>query len=192
MEGSCQYQTSRGMIINEKYTGKSKRVDLHKQIKVCRAICKIIIQENDEKKLSSGTGFFLEIINKIYLVTNYHVLKEIKPNQILKIQIGIGTNKKVIELALDSKEIKKYEAPIDALLIPIKDNAKKYFNCFKFVYNYLNGYQQYLENETFLGGYALEEDITFTRGEIKKIFNNYEFEHNMDTDHGSSGSPVIL
>ena len=40
--------------------------------------------------------------------------------------------------------------------------------------------------------HPLGGEAEYACGKIIKIFNNFEFEHTVDTDHGSSGSPIIL
>ena len=40
--------------------------------------------------------------------------------------------------------------------------------------------------------YPNGQDIYTASCNIKEIINKYEFKHNIDTDYGSSGSPIIL
>ena len=58
--------------------------------------------------------------------------------------------------------------------------------------NYVIGYEQYKGSYIFALGYPYGDEIVTGTGKITNIKNNYEFEHNIPTDKGSSGSPIIL
>ena len=67
--------------------------------------------------------------------------------------------------------------------------------------NYKNGgYKMYSESDFYLAGYPSVDDIYkeykgerhVSSGKIKRVFNNFEFEHTLDTRKGSSGSPICL
>ena len=53
------------------------------------------------------------------------------------------------------------------------------------------GYEEYLNQDVFILQHPLGEDVYSATGKIISI-NNFEFEHTVDTDKGSSGSPVLL
>ena len=58
----------------------------------------------------------------------------------------------------------------------------------------------YSESDFYLAGYPSVDDIYkeykgerhVSSGKIKRVFNNFEFEHTLDTRPGSSGSPICL
>ena len=67
--------------------------------------------------------------------------------------------------------------------------------------NYKNGgFNMYSESDFYLAGYPSVDDICneyegerhVSSGKIKRVFNNFEFEHTLDTRPGSSGSPICL
>ena len=53
------------------------------------------------------------------------------------------------------------------------------------------GYSQYKKMYVLSLGYPLGEELSTGSGKIINI-NEYEFEHNIPTEEGSSGSPIIL
>jgi len=58
--------------------------------------------------------------------------------------------------------------------------------------NYTIGYEQYKDAYVFALGYPYGDKIASGSGKIINIKKSYEFEHNIPTDTGSSGSPIIL
>ena len=60
--------------------------------------------------------------------------------------------------------------------------------------NYEEGYNQYINTDVFSLQRPLGNDIECASGKIIRIDknNNFEFIHTIDTDKGSSGSPIIL
>ena len=62
--------------------------------------------------------------------------------------------------------------------------------------NYKNGYDKYINQYFYLAGYPTVEiyrgDRHVSSGKIGDIFGDFEFEHTLDTGHGSSGSPICL
>ena len=82
---------------------------------------------------------------------------------------------------------------LDITLINI-DNCKDIINDVTFLnydLNYTLGYEQYKNVEIFALEYP-KDDIEVGTGKVKNISENFEFEHNIDTELGSSGSPIIL
>ena len=60
--------------------------------------------------------------------------------------------------------------------------------------NYKNGYEQYLNMNIFTLQYPRGEE-TYANGKIIEIINNnnkYGFLHNIKTDYGASGCPIII
>jgi surface protein len=58
--------------------------------------------------------------------------------------------------------------------------------------NYSIGYNDYKDNEVLTAGYPKGKKLAAGAGIIKEIMNEYEFYHNIPTEQGSSGSPIIL
>jgi len=54
------------------------------------------------------------------------------------------------------------------------------------------GYSIYKDEDVFSVQHPGGEDASCASGKIKDIYNNNQFEHDISTEGGSSGSPVIL
>ena len=172
-------------------TRKKGSVSVEQIKKVSRAICKIVLKETKE----NSTGFFLNISPSFNcLLTNYHVISQDKVNSNCVIQIENDSGI-CIELKLDQKErfIKCFDKPIDITVIQIKntDGIIKYFNFLQYDKNFTNENQNYQNQRVFTLQHRLGKNLQVANGKIIKITGS-EFVHNMDTDVGSSGSPIIL
>ena len=174
--------------INEKRMEHAVKIPLKIIDKVKPSICKIIYKNNK----SSGTGFFIQLNDYKCIMTNYHIISTDLINQIIYIKLF---NNKKIQLILKEKFIKFFNN-LDITIIEL-DNIKNINNYIKNIYfldydsNYNKGYEQYLDIDIFTLQYP-REDIEVAIGKLKQILNEFEFKHNIDTDYGSSGSPIIL
>ena len=174
--------------INEKRMEHAVKIPLKIIDKVKPSICKIIYKNNK----GSGTGFFIQLNDYKCIMTNYHIISTDLINQIIYIKLF---NNKKIQLILKEKFIKFFNN-LDITIIEL-DNIKNINNYIKDVYfldydsNYNKGYEQYLDIDIFTLQYP-REDIEVAIGKLKQILNEFEFKHNIDTDYGSSGSPIIL
>ena len=125
------------------------------------------------------------------LITNYHIInKKISSNNI---QLQIGDNIKTFNKGKE-RYIKFFKKPIDITIIEILNNDEfiKEINFLSYDLNYTkNGYDYYLNKEIFILQHPYGEDNHSVIGKIINI-NNFEFEHNVGTSPGSSGSRVIL
>ena len=135
------------------------------------------------------------IINKSLkcLITACHVISKNMINSIIDIEIY---NKKIIKLDLNNRNI-KFMTDLDIAIIEIKDNDEIIKDGIKFLLYDLNfklGYEQYLNKDIFCLQYTKnKEDIEYAAGKVIEIINNEkDFKHNIDTDYGSSGAPIIL
>lgn len=154
-----------------------------------------------------GTGFFMKVkINSIYLsclLTNFHVIgtQEILNKQIIFLFFGEKEREKKITIKLDTNQrfIKGFSKEIDATVIQIlkSDNIpeNKFLN-YDLNYKSERGYKEYLNKRFCLAGYP-KSDIAkkerhISSGQITGIIKNYQFLHLLDTNKGSSGSPIIL
>ena len=175
---------------NEIYLGH-KPVPLDIAFKVTKSICKITIKINANVK--NGTGFFMKISNNLlYLITNYHI---INPNIINEdIEIEIWNHKKIyFDLNDHINNIKFFEQPKDITIIQV-NNRDEIYNDIEFLdfdRNYINGYNIYKNADVFTIQYPFGQNASCASGSIKDIYD-YEFEHNISTNNGSSGSPIIL
>ena len=182
---------------DEQDTKHSKKLQIKKIMKASKSICKIILElEKDNKAF--GTGFFMYIFKEgkkhECLVTNYHVINENLVNSKSIIEIQINNNIHRIKLDDSNRYIKCFKKPIDITIIQIinSDKFKKDIDFLYYDLNYDFGYEQYLNMDIFSIQHPLGGEAEYACGKIIKIFNNFEFEHTVDTDHGSSGSPIIL
>ena len=96
---------------------------------------------------------------------------------------------------MSSRYIKFFEKPIDISVIEIKDSDEINKEDIEYLYRDLNykegGYLQYKEMDILSLGYPFGDKLATGSGKIKNIIK-YEFEHNIPTEQGSSGSPIIL
>ena len=181
---------------NEGYPGYGRKIKLKVLNQISKSICKIAIIKENEKYNSTGTGFFMHYqpekdLN--ILVTNYHNISQdmVDSKSTIIIQIENGREMK---LTLDSNNrfIKCFQIP-DIIIIEMKDSDEIY-NDIIFLYydlNYQFGYKQYSDADIFILQHPLGEDTDVGIGKILNI-DDFEFEHSIETDYGSSGSPVIL
>ena len=156
--------------------------------KISKSICKIIY---DDKKYCGGTGFFMLLNdNSKYLITNYHVISKEEIYNNINIELY---NHIKIKLDLKILNYKFYEE-LDITMIDINDikDIIKNVEFLDYDKNYLKGYEQYINIKLFMLQYP-NNDIEVSTGRITEISENkYGFKHNIDTEFGSSGSPIIL
>ena len=134
----------------------------------------------------------MKISNSLkYLVTNYH---NINPDKVIEdIEIEISNNKKM-KLNLEDRNIKYFKPPKDITVIEIKYNDSLYGDIEFLDYdnNYKkNGYKIYKNIDVFSIEHPFGKAAVCASGTITHI-SNYELYHNISTDVGSSGSPIIL
>jgi len=153
--------------------------------KIRMSICKI--KSNNESKQGFGTGFFINYKSYKYLLTNYHVISE----KSKKVDIEIW-DKSWINLNLNNRYIIYLPKPKDITIIRIKIGEIDKIKYLTFDLNFSHGYTDYKYEEALAIGYPKGEKLASGNGTIGEIINDYEFFHNIPTDHGSSGSPIIL
>ena len=183
---------------DEQDTKHSKKLSIKKIIKVSKAVCKIIIKGEGNKK-TYGTGFFMYIVKEKKkldcLLTNFHVIKDelVRSKSTIDIQIN---NNDIYKIKLDNsiRYIQIFKRPIDITIIQIIDNDqfKKDIDFLYYDLNYSFGYEQYLNMDIFIIQHPLGGEAEYACGKVIKIIDDFEFEHSVDTDKGSSGSPIIL
>ena len=219
-------------ITNKPSSIKVVPMDLINKLK--KSVCKIKIIKN-KKCIGLGTGFFMYLSQndktQRYLLTNYHVFKEI--NGIMELEINGKNgdlNNLICKIDLNNHYVKNFEEKkTDVSLIKINDNDLLILDNVNFLnydINYQNGYEIYKNKDIFSLGYPKinrnknpnETQIAYGRGNIidmsesvldsskKNPENAYpeslksrnmkasyiEFEHNIETVGGSSGSPIVI
>ena len=178
--------SNKNIRVNELFIG-NKPIPMEIAIKAMKSICKIKILANEGIKY--GTGFFLKISNSLkYLITNYHIIDK----DTIKIEIEIW-NKKQIELNLRDYFIKYFDRPKDITVIYINDlfELNKDIDFLDYDLNYIKGYLIYNGLDIFSLEHPFGKNAVCASGIIKEICD-YEFYHNISTDNGSSGCPIIL
>ena len=163
-----------------------RKVDVSTANKVSKCVCKIIINEN--KGAKAGTGFFLIYKDKKYLITCYHIVNSEKKNYQIEIY-----NKKEFNLQLKNRLVLLLKEPFDITAIEINENDEfiNYIDFLDYDLNYINGCDQYKDLEVYVLGYPKGLESVAESGVIRRI-NNFEFYHDINTEGGSSGSPILL
>ena len=152
------------------------------------SICKIIGNE-------IGTGFFCKFLYKNeqipVLMTNYHVIDDYFINNNKQMSIYINEKLKIIDLNKNSKIYSSNNKEYDLMIIKLKDIEKNitleidnnifidnseasFKNHSIYVLHYPNGGKPSISF-----GYGLER------------LNNYDIKHLCNTNHGSSGGPIL-
>ena len=155
-----------------------------------KSICKISTEIGKSKSVGFGTGFFMRISDSLkYLFTNYHVI----PSNVKEINIEIY-NQKSIRIELKKRNVKYFEKPIDITIVEIKE-SDPFYKEIEFL-NYDSNYKQkgfiiYKNVDVFSIQYPHGQEAESASGKITDIIG-IEFEHNISTEQGSSGSPIIL
>ena len=160
-------------------------------LKAMKCVCKIGI--NSERGSLYGTGFFMRISDELnYLITAHHIINENRINENITLEIW---NKNILNLKSDGRYIKYFPRPIDITAIEILETDNIYkdieFLDFDHDLNYTD-YEIYKNTDIFTVQYTFGKDLTSASGNVIEIHNNMEFAHNIPTDRGSSGCPIIL
>ena len=165
-------------------------IPLNLALEAMKSICKISYHYNN--KITFGTGFFMKYSDTLQLlITNYHVIypKLIDNN----IQIEIWNNKKM-NLNLKGRYFKFLDLPKDITAIEIKttDEIYKDIQFLNYDFNYKpHGYNIYNNKFIFSIQHPKGQAAAAASGSIINIYN-FQFDHDVDTEKGSSGSPIIL
>ena len=164
--------------VNENRTDHAIKIPLKVINKVSKSICKIYINNNGEQ---TGTGFFMFMDDNMKcLITNYHIISE----QLI--------NNNIVKIKLKERYIQFFE-DLDITIIEIKnqDGIINKIDFLNYDLNYIQGYNQYKDIDIFTLQYP-RDDLEVASGKIIEILDNFEFKHSIDTESGSSGSPIIL
>ena len=109
-------------------------------------------------------------------------------NNIIKIEIW---NKKIIDIKLNDKSSIIYK-DLDIVLINIKELNIENISFLYYDVNYIHGYSHYQDLDIFTLSYHLGDELVPTNGKFKEKGKEYLFSHDIDTESGSSGCPIIL
>ena len=177
-------------LVNElliKGKDENNQIDFDTVDKVRKSICKIKIYD-DNDNIKFGTGFFIIYLERKFLITCFHVINlEVK-----EFEIEIW-NKKTKMIELKNRYFNFIEKNIDITVIEINnnDNFIEDIEFLDYDLNYIKGYYQYKNIDIFSLGYPNGDKLKSDSGIIKEI-DGAEFYHNINTQKGSSGSPIIL
>ena len=157
--------------------------------KTIKSVCKITIKAN--ANTIYGTGFFMRVSDtEKYLITNYHVINQSNINDDIEIEID---NQKTMKLNLNNRKINYFPKPIDITMIEIKTSDEIYNDILFLDYdlNFKRGYKTYQDAAVFLIEHPNGENAECASGKIVNV-NGFEFDHDISTEKGASGSPIIL
>ena len=188
MENDVNIHEDVKMIKDELFTGHLP-IPINIVIKVMKSICKIIIYKHDKKLY--GTGFFMKVdISKKYLITNYHVISPDTINDTIEIEIY---NQKKKKLEFNNRYVKYFPKPKVITIIEIKntDEIYKDIQLLNYDLNFKQGYEIYKGVDIFSIEHPSGDNAACASGKVINI-DNFEFAHNIPTDNGSSGCPIIL
>ena len=157
---------------------------------IMNSICKITIKK--EGGIIYGTGFFMNISDsQQYLITNFHIINPSVINEDIEIEIW---NHKKMHLNIINRDIKYIKKPKDITIIEIKKTDSIFNDVYILDYDttYINkGYKIYKNTDIFSIEHPYGDDASCASGTVVEI-NDYEFDHNVSTDNGSSGCPILL
>ena len=151
-------------------------------------ICKIIAK-------SVGTGFFCRIEHEggliPVLITNYHVIDDEYMEKNDKLKYYINNDSYVIDINKDSKLYSSSRDKYDIMIIRLKEGqAKAYLKIDNNIFKD-NSENNYGYEDIYILHYpdAKEAKISFGNGLEKE--NDYYIKHELHTEHGSSGGPIL-
>ena len=134
----------------------------------------------------------MSIMEKKYLITNSHIIPAqcFKEKKIINL---INNDGKTFSIKLNHKEriIKYIEKPFDITAVEILEKDK--INDITYLDYEYDDMNKYIKKEVFTLQHPEGKGLHCSGGTIINIDENIcEFEHTLDTDYGSSGSPIIL
>ena len=181
--------------ISEPKMKSSKKGIIEMQKNKC--ICHIIGQE-EENGLKIGTGFFCKIPYKNnltpVLITNYHIINDefLEKNEYLQISLSSDEEPKKIKLDKDRKIYSSVKNEYDMIIIKLKEEHKidNYLEIDENIFN-KNSENIYESDYIYILHYPKKEKICVSYGNIFLKCNQFFFKHKCNTNHGSSGAPIL-
>ena len=169
----------------------SKPVDIDLVNELKKSVCKIKYKINEQDYVY-GTGFFMKYNSLEYLVSAYNENNSNLENKSIEIEIY---NKEKINLIFNNSMVKFFK-DLDISIIEIKKSDQINNADIEYLSYDLNdkevGFKQYKNMEIICLHYQGGVNINAQCGKIIDIVNEYEFEHDIPTEKGSSESPIIL
>ena len=171
----------------------SQKISLNDATRISNSIWIISVPTNEGE--ISGTCFFMYIISKKYLLTNCHIIPEklIKAKKYIRLENNVG-DKFFINLNREKRNIIYINKPYDIVALEILESD----NITNILYldydnDNVNNMEKYMNKGVFILQHPKKKNVYIAGGTIERInLDIYEFDHTVDTDHGSSGSPVFL
>lgn len=161
-------------------------------LKAMKCVCKITTKDENDC-VCYGTGFFMKVSDELkFLITTYHLINENSINKNITLEIH---NHSILNLKPEGRYIKYFPKPIDITVIEIRetDNIYKDIKFSDYVHDQNNtGYEIYKNADIFTIQYPFGGDAMASSGNMIEIYDDMEFTHNLSTDHGSGGCPIIL
>ena len=189
MRKEFQIEVKSSQVKDEVFTGH-KPIPIKIVNKVMKSICKITVKTKEG--IGYGTGFFLNYSDDLkYLLTNYHVINPNLENENIEIEIY---NQKKMKLEFKNRIRKYIKQPKDISIIEIKesDDIYKDIEFLDYDLNYeKNGYIIYKDSDIFSIEHPYGEDASCASGRVVNVYD-FEFDHDISTDNGSSGCPILL
>lgn len=145
-----------------------------------------------------GTGFFCKIIypddDHLFkcLITNNHVLKKNFFETNKEIELEIDSIKYTIDLNINRKIWTNEE--IDYTIIEIKkeDNIEYFLTYDDNITRKSFSYKDYKDEGIIVPTFMENRQLETDKGKVILSSNNFLFFHNLNTDEGSSGGPIVL
>jgi len=187
--GICDNKEKIQKEMREELIANARKVGLDEIDQARKSICKISYENNGV--VCSITGFFMTIDENLKcLITNNHAVNKELINKDINIKLYNGMN---IIIKLNDLYHKFYEYE-DVTIINVTD-IRDIFNNVNFLnydLNFINGYKDYLNKDLYILEYQNDE-MKIAIGRITEIVSNsFEFKHNIFTEGGGYGSPILL
>jgi surface protein len=184
-------------------SGQAKALPFSTMTKLLKLAGKNICKLKCENGKRTGTGFFCNIninaehleytIKYTALFTNWHVLneKDIKPGKKIYFSTNNEENKYEIEIDENRQTYTSKRYDVTIIQIKKKDNIKTDF--FEIDENIYNPDYNFENKPIYLLHYPKGNEPSFSRGNIIRVEEGAPFDigHLCDSDHGSSGGPLI-
>ena len=157
-----------------------------------------------------GSGFFTKIPYKSkmlpVLITNNHIINEIDISSNKKITLILKNDNIEKSLILDDSRLRYTNGKLDITIIEIKENKdqlkNQYLELDDSIINYLKLNKNEREQPNYLNSkysnksiyimhYPEDKDVVVSYGPPPKL-NESGIRHKCCTNHGSSGSPILL
>ena len=188
------------MGICDKETNKVKQIcasntyiSLDESLSISKSICKITTSKINENNVK-GMGFFMRIFpnNSFRCLIIYKIISEKLMGESIEVQIH-NNEKTLLLLDIKIRYIKFYKDPYDIAVIQIIKEDFDILDNVVFLDFDSKTYEQYNNLDIFTLGYPLgdEDNVVYGSGKIFTMKNCFEFGHNIPTNIGFSGSPVI-